>query len=141
MTTYPMTIVLNVGQPLVLTIVEPQPEDIEYADEVERAVQSDVQQVGGDGRQNPRWIKFDTWLDAGDRPSARGAALGAFRDALRYAVRAEIDGLRYDITRIRIVNYGPTGSGYRLTLRMIGPRPDFYAADASGNFVAYAPLW
>ncbi|GAQ23918.1 pyridoxamine 5'-phosphate oxidase-like, FMN-binding [Deinococcus grandis] len=141
MTTYPMTITLSVGQPLVFNVVEPQPSDIEYADEVGRAVESDQQQVSGDGQQEPRWLKFDTWITTGPRPSDRGAAIGTLKAALRFAVRAEIDGLRYDITRIRLVAHAPSGNGYRVSLRMIGPRPDFYSVDANGAFVAYAPLW
>lgn len=137
MTTYPMTIVLSAGQPLVLGLVEPKDRTLGFADEVERAAQSPVQQVGGDGERDPAWIAFDTWLPAGDgRPSTRAAALAAFEDALRFALRAEIDGLTYPITRIRVTARSPTGTGYRLTVSMIGPNHDF--ADSSGNPM---PLW
>ncbi|MVN88296.1 hypothetical protein GO986_16240 [Deinococcus sp. HMF7620] len=141
MTTYPLTIVLSVGQPLVLNKVEPQDSELAFADEVARAVESETQQVGGDGEREPHWKVFDTWLPTPTRPKDRGAALGAFENSLRFAIRAEMDGLRYDISRIRVVGRGPYGSGYRLKLKMIGPRPDFYEVNGSGVFVQYAPLW
>ncbi|BDP44835.1 hypothetical protein DAETH_48040 (plasmid) [Deinococcus aetherius] len=135
-TTYPMSLVLSVGQPLKLDKIQPGERKLAFADEVVRAVESTVQQVGGDGEREPSWIEFDTWLRTSGRPSERAAALGAFEAALRYAVRAEIDGLTYPITRIRVTTRAPTGRGYRLTVSMIGPHFDFQ--DAQGN---PAPLW
>ena len=133
-----MTIVLAVGQPLVLDTIEPKDRTLGFADEIGRAVDSTVQQVGGDGQRDPSWIAFDTWLPAGGdgRPSTRAAALAAFEDALRFAVQAEIDGLTYPITRIRVTARSPTGTGYRLTVSMIGPNHDF--VDSSGKPM---PLW
>lgn len=141
MITYPLSIILSVGQPIVLTKIEPQESELAFADEVERAVQSTVQQIGGDGEREPHWKTFDTWLPTSSRPSERGAALGTFEASLRFATRAEIDTLRYDISRIRVVGRSPYGNGYRLKIKMIGPKPDFYAVDANGAFTAYAPLW
>jgi hypothetical protein len=62
--------------------------------------------------------------------------LHAFEDALRFAVQAEIDGLVYPIDRIRVTSRGPTGTGYRLSIRMIGPNPDFQTLAGDP-----APLW
>lgn len=138
---YPMTIHLAVGAPLVLTRIQPNPSELEYADTVERAVESSEQQVGGDGEQEPHWKSFDTWLTGNPRPSVRAATLAAFEDALRYATYAEIDGLRYPITRIRVTQRTPRGHGYRLSIRMIGPYPEFQVVDAGGNPAGPAPLW
>lgn len=133
---YPMKIVLSAGAPLVLGVVEPKESKLEFADEIGRSVDSSAQQVGGDGEREPHWKEFDTWVTTRARPSERAADLQAFENALRFAVHAEIDGLKYLITRIRVVTRSPHARGYRLGLRMIGPNPDF--VDAGG---APAPLW
>lgn len=133
---YPLTIVLSAGAPLVLTRVEVKESALEFADEIGRAVESSVQQIGGDGEREPHWKEFDTWLRTRTRPRDRAADLAAFEGALRFAVRAEMDGLTYPITRIRVVSRSPYPGGYRLGVRMIGPNPDF--VDGSGN---PAPLW
>lgn len=133
---YPMTIQVTVGTNLVLTRVEPRESDLEFADEIGRAVESAVQQVGGDGEREAHWKAFDTWLETPASPSGRAAVLGAFEKALRYATVATIDSLTYPITRIRVTSRSPYSTGYRLGMRMIGPNPDF--VDADGN---PAPLW
>ena len=138
---YPMTIHLAVGAPLVLTRVEPVTSDREYADTVERAVESSEQQVGGDGEREPHWKKFNTWLPTSGRPSERAATLAAFEDALRYATYVEIDGLRYPIDRIRVKSTSFYTHGYLLAMEMIGPYPEFQVVDASGNPAGPAPLW
>lgn len=140
--TYPMTITLSAGAPLVLTRYEPKDSELAFADEIGRAVESAAQQVGGDGERAPHWKKFDTWLPTpGSFPLGRGLALGAFEDALRYAVRAEIDGLIYPITRIRVVSRSPYPGGYRLGMQMIGPYPDFQRVGIEGGILGPAPLW
>jgi hypothetical protein len=136
MTAYPMTIVLSNGPDLVLTKVQPKERTLEYGDEIGRAVESSQQQVTGDAEREASWLPFETWLPGHRRPSVRGAILAAFEEALRFAVRAEIDGLVYPIDRIRVDSRGAAGTGYRLSLRMIGPNFDFQ--DADGNPV---PLW
>ena len=136
MPVYPMSIVLSVGQPLSLSRVQPLARQLTFADEVYRAVESDVQQVAGDARREPTWIEFETWLRAGAQPSVRAGVLAAFENALRFAVRAEVDTLVYPINRIRVKNRGPTGQGYRLGIAMIGPNFDFQT-----NTGTPAPLW
>lgn len=133
---YPMTIRVSVGQPIVLDRIEVKESKLEFNDEEGQAVESPVQQVAGDGQRKPHWKEFDTWIDTPSSPSGRGAALGSFEARLRFALVAEIDGLTYSITRARVVARSPTASGYRLSIRMIGPNPDFI--DAAGN---PAPLW
>lgn len=134
--TYPMTIAVFVGLPLVLTRVEPKESELAFGDEIGRAVDSTVQQVGGDGQREPHWKIFDTWLPTSSRPSERALVLRDFEDRLRYAIRAEIDGLQYPITRIRVTSRSPYATGYRLGMRMIGPKSDFI--DQNGDT---APLW
>lgn len=136
MTAYPMTIVLSNGPDLVLSKIQPKERTLDYGDEIGRAVESSQQQVTGDGEREASWIEFETWLPGGRRPSVRGAALRAFEEALRFAVRAEIDGLVYPIDRIRVTSRGPAGTGYRLGIRMIGPNPDFQTVGGLP-----APLW
>ena len=136
MTTYPMSIVLSVGQPLLLTKIKPVARQLTFADEVYRAVESDVIQVAGDARREPTWMEFETWLWAGGQPSVRAGVLATFENALRYALRAEIDGLNYPITRIRVKTRSPVGKGYRLTVAMIGPNFDFQTSTGTP-----APLW
>lgn len=135
---YPMTIQVTFGSPIVLTRMEPKESTLDFADEIGRAVQSAVQQVGGDGERAPHWKEFDTWLPATGSPSQRAAVLGDFETGLRYAFRAYIDGLIYPITRIRVVSRSPYSTGYRLGMRMIGPNPDFVTDD---QYARPAPLW
>jgi hypothetical protein len=133
---FPLRLVLSVGQPLLLARVQPLERALSYGDELYRAVESDVQGVAGDARREPSWIEFQTWLAGGPSPSGRAAALAAFEDALRYVDHAEIDGLTYPVTRIRVKTRSPAGSGYRLTVAMIGPNHDFQTSTGTP-----APLW
>jgi hypothetical protein len=133
---YPMSLTLSVGQPLQLKIVSPKARTLEFADEIGRAVESTVQQVGGDGQRTPGWIEFDTWLPARGSPSVKAAVLAAFEDNLRYVTQASIDTLVYPVTRIRVVSRGPAAAGYRLSIKMIGPKFDFQTGSGTP-----APLW
>lgn len=140
--TYPMTIHLTAGAPLVLGLIEVKESKLEFADEIGRSVESSEQQVGGDGEREPHWKEFDTWLTTRTRPSERAADLQAFENALRFAYFATIDSLLYPITRIRVVSRSPHPRGYRLGLRMIGPYPDFQQWDYINSVpIGPAPLW
>ncbi|MGY2892472.1 hypothetical protein [Deinococcus sp. UYEF24] len=133
---YPISLTRTVGQPIQLTIVAPKARTLEFADEIGRAVESTVQQVSGDGQRTPAWIEFDTWLPARGSPSAKAAVLAAFEDGLRYVTQAGIDTLVYPIIRIRVVSRSPTAAGYRLGIKMIGPKFDFQTSTGTP-----APLW
>jgi len=104
----------------------------DWSERQERAVESDVAEMFGDGRRNhsPIELELDFATDVPGRV-AQARLIAALSAQLDRCVQLEFSPLAFTVDRARLVTLNAIEEGYRAVIRFYGPGHDFLDVDGT----------